>query len=172
MPHHTSFWCRSLVRRMRRSTFALGNLNSLSLVRLMKSLTIGLSLSKVYCMMWLSLYWVSCGLCRFQCRFKVPGHVWDDGSSGSLGQPSGHEQILVTKNRYKWMKIKIDLSANRTLMAPRTLICVLVSKINLTRTFGISNCNCNPREWVSMTCLQYVLALLARTCRLFTCLFI
>ena len=30
---------------------------------------------------------------------KVP--VWDDGSSGSLGQPSGHEQILVTKNLYK-----------------------------------------------------------------------
>ena len=59
MPYHTKFWCRSLVRRMRRSTFAPRTLNSISLVRLMKSLTIGLGLSTVYCMMWLPLYWVS-----------------------------------------------------------------------------------------------------------------
>ena len=31
--------------------------------------------------------------------------MWDDGSSGSLRQPSGHEQILVTKNLYKNKKI-------------------------------------------------------------------
>ena len=153
MPYHTKFWCRSLVRPMRRSTFTLGTPNSLSLVLLMKSVTIGLGLSKVYCMMLLPLYWVWCGLCRFQCRIKVP--VWDDGSSGSLGQPSGHEQILVNKNLYtNKKKTKIDLRANRTLMAPSTLICIWVSKINLTRTFGIPNSNCNPREWVSMTCLQ------------------
>ena len=141
MPYHTKLWCRSLVRRMRRSTFTLGTPNSLSLVLLMKSLTIGLGLSKVYCMMLLPLYWVSCGLCRFQCRIKVP--VWDDGSSGSLGQPSGHEQMLVNKNFYQWKKTKIDLSAYRTLTSPSTLTFIWVSKINLTRTFGVSNSNSN-----------------------------
>ena len=132
------------------STFFLGTLNLLSLVRPMKILRIGLGLSKVESTawwLWSLLYWVSCGLCRFQCTFKVP--VWDDGSSGSLGQPSGHEQILVNKNLYtNKKKTKIDLRANRTLMAPSTLICIWVSKINLTRTFGIPNSNCNLWEWV------------------------